>query len=288
MIIRSYCSLSEKVINEVLILEKIGKEQDKLKGSVFLDTSSNFNQHIHSVFLLYEDRELISILSMFIPTQQEAEISAYTLPDYRRNGYFKALLAKAVEELRKFNIHDLLLVCEKQSISGQEVMVALNAEYEHTEYSLRLNKHRYAARDAYRLSLIRPRFQDLDKVIYTSMQTFDDSYEDSKSLVENCFESETREQYLAVLNDEIIGLGSVNRESDEASIFGFGIVPEYRGKGYGKELLHLMIDRLYQMGKTEIMLDVSSENVRALELYKKSGFQTEAVYVYYRKKVSEV
>jgi ribosomal protein S18 acetylase RimI-like enzyme len=284
MIIRSYSSLSEKVLNEILTLEKVGKEQDKLKGSVFLDTSSNFDQQIHSVFLLYEDRQLISILSMLIPTQQEAEISAYTLPDYRRNGYFKALLAKAIEELRRFNIRKFLLVCERQSISGQEVMVALKAEYEHAEYSLRLNKTKYAAKNAYRLSLIRPRFEDLDKVIDASMKTFADSYDEAKSLVENCFESESREQYLAVLNNEIIGLGSVNRQSDAASIFGFGIVPEYRGKGYGEELLHLMIDHLWRMGITDIMLDVSSENIQALKLYKKSGFQTEGVYEYYRKK----
>ena len=288
MIIKSYISLSVKAINEVLNLEKVCKKYDKLKGSVFLDTSLNFNHHINSVFLLYENRELISILSMFIPTQQEAEISAFTLPEYRRNGYFKALLSKAVEELRKFDIQYILFVSERQSVSGKEVMTTLNAEYEHTEYSMRFNKARYEYRDTYRLALLTPHFKDLDKIIDTSMKTFDDSYEDSKGLIENCLQSETREQYLAVLNDEIIGLGSINQERDEASIFGFGIVPEYRSKGYGKELLHLIIDRLWQTGKTEIMLDVNSENEHALELYKKSGFQIEVAFEYYRKKVSEV
>ena len=288
MIIKSYISLSEKAIKEVLNLEKICNEYDKLKGSVFLDTSLNFNHHINSVFLLYENRELISMLSMFIPTQQEAEISAFTLPKYRCNGYFKALLSKAVEELRKFDIQDILFVCERQSISGKGVTTTLNAEYEHTEYSMRFNKARDEYGDTYRLSLLTPHFKDFDKIIDTSMRTFDDSYEDSKGLIENCLQSETREQYLAVLNDEIIGLGSINQERDEASIFGFGIVPEYRGKGYGKELLHLIIDRLLQMGKTEIMLDVNSENVHALELYKKTGFQIEVAFEYFRKKVSEI
>lgn len=288
MIIKAYSSLSEKAIKEVLNLEKVCAEYDKLKGSVYLDTSLNFNHCINSVFLLYENRELISILSMFIPTQQEAEISAFTLPKYRRNGYFKALLSKAVEELRKFDIQDILFVCERQSISGKEVTTTLNAEYEHTEYSMRFNKARYLDRGAYRLLLLGPHFKDLDKIIDTSMKTFDDSYEDSKSRIENFFKSETREQYLAVLNDEIIGLGSINLERDEALIYGFGIVPEYRGKGYGKELLHLLIDRLWQTGKTEIILDVNSENVHALELYKKSGFHIEVAFEYYRKKVSEV
>lgn len=288
MIIKAYNRLSEKSIKEVLNLEKVCAEYDKLKGSVYLDTSLNFNHCINSVFLLYENRELISMLSMFIPTQQEAEISAFTLPKYRCNGYFKALLSKAVEELRKFDIQDILFVCERQSISGKGVTTAFNANYEYTEYSMRFNKDRYVDRGAYRLLLLGPHFKEIDKIIDTSMKTFNDSYEDSKSRIENFFESETREQYLAGLNDEIIGLGSINQERDEASICGFGIVPEFRGKGYGKELLHLLIDRLWQTGKTEIMLDVNSENAHALELYKKSGFHIEVAFEYYRKEVSEV
>jgi len=287
MIIKSYISLSEKAINEVLNLEEVCQDYDKLRGSVFLDTSLNFDHRIKSIFLLYENRELISMLSMFIPTQQEAEISAYTLPKHRRNGYFKALLAKAIEELGKFDISEILFVCEKVSISGKQVMRALNAEYEHTEYAMRFNKTRYVYKDDYRLLLLKPSLKDLDKIIQTSMKIFDDCYEDAKGLIENSLQSETREQYLAVLNDEIIGLGSVNPERDEALIFGLGIVPEYRGKGFGKELLHLIIERLWQMGKTQIMIDVNSENAQALELYKKSGFKIEVAFEYYRKKVSK-
>ncbi|ODA39879.1 GNAT family N-acetyltransferase [Desulfosporosinus sp. BG] len=288
MIIKSYSKLNKKTINEVLNLEKICQEHDMLKGSVFLDTSLNFDQSIKSTFLLYENRELISILSMFIPTQEEAEISAFTLPEYRRNGYFKALLEKAVEELRKFDIQNILFVCEKQSISGKGVLTTLNAEYDHTEYSMRFNKTRYEYKDMFRLSLIPTHFKDLNQLIDISMKIFNDGYEDSKSIIENCLQSETRELYLAVLNDEIVGMSSINQERDEALIFGLGIVPEYRGKGYGKELLHLIIDRLWQTGKTELMLDVNSDNAHALELYKKSGFQIEVAFEYYRKKVSEI
>lgn len=288
MIIKSYSRLNTRLINEVLKLEKVCQEYDKLKGSMFLDASLNFDSGIKSIFLLYENRELISMLSMFIPTQLEAEISAFTLPNYRHNGYCKALIHKAVEELRKFDIQAILFVCEKQSISGKGLMTTLNAEYEHTEYSMSLNKSRYEPRDTYRLSLLTPHFKDLDEIVATSIKTFEDNDKDTKKFVENCLQSETRKQFLAALNDEIIGLGSINQERNAATIFGLGIVPEYRGKGYGKELLHLIIDRLWKTGKTEIMLDVNSENVPALELYKKAGFQIEVAFEYYRKKVSEV
>ena len=288
MTIKAYVKLSDNTVNEVLNLEDVCKRHDNLKGSMFLDTALNFNQHIKSIFLLYENSELISMLSMFIPTQQEAEISAFTSPEYRHEGHFKALLSKAVTELKKYEIPSILFVCESRSSSGKQVITNLNTEYDHTEYYMRLKKNSYETRGRYCLALLKPDAKDLNKLINTSMRTFDDSYEDSKILIENCFGLENREQYLAVLNDQIIGLGSVNLEGDEGSIFGFGIVPEYRGKGYGTELLHLIIDSLWQRGKTEITLEVNSENEHALELYQKLGFKIEVAYEYHRKKVEEL
>ena len=289
MFIKGYVSLGEKVLNEVLNLERICNDYDNLLGSMFLDPSLNFNHCINSVFLLYENRELISMLSMFIPTQQEAEITGYTLPKYRGNGYFKALLAKAVEELKKFDVPEILFVCETQSNSGKKVIAALKAEYEHTEYSMRLDQggdNRTGSAHTYHLSLLRPEPEDFGKVIETSIRTFAEPYEEAKSRIENCFESETREQYLAVLDNIPIGLGSTNQDDEVGTIFGYGIVPEYRGKGYGEELLRLIVDRLWQKGKTEIVLDVNSENAQALALYKKFGFKLEVAYEYYRLKIA--
>ncbi|WP_073029922.1 GNAT family N-acetyltransferase [Desulfosporosinus lacus] len=284
MTIRAYVSLRQKAIAEVLDLEGICIDHDSLRGSVFLDSSLNINQQIKSFFLLYKNGKLISMLSMFIPTKNEAEITAYTLPKFRGKGYFKSLLGKAVEELRAFDIPELLFVCESPSISGKRVIDALNADYDHTEYFMRFDRASYTRLNRYRLILLKAVQEDLEKAIAANMKVFDDSREESKSLIENCFLSDTREQYLAVLDDEIIGIASVNLEEEDVTIFGFGIVPEYRSKGYGKELLHLIVDDLLQRGRSDITIDVNNENANAIELYQKTGFHIEATYEYYRKK----
>lgn len=288
MIIKTYHNLSETVINEMLNLEDGCLDYDNLKGSLFIDPTLNFDQTIKSYFLLYDKRKLISMLSMFIPTKQEAEISAYTLPKFRRNGYFKILLSKAVEELRIFGIQDILFVCEEPSISAKKVLAALKAEYEHTEYFMRFSRNKYVTRDTYRLVCLKAERKDLEMTILTCMKVFADSYEDAKELLVKCFESQVREQYIAVLDDKIIGIGSVNLESEDVSIFGLGLIPEYRGMGYGKELLHLVVDNLLQKGREKIIIEVHSENAKALGLYQKSGFHIEVAYEYYRKKVSEI
>lgn len=275
-------------MKEVLELEKDCNEYDQLKGSVFLDTSLNFNQSIHSVFLLYEHQMLISMLSMFIPSHVEVEISAMTRPECRQKGYFKALLSQAIAELRIHNIPEILFVCERPSISGKQVLDVLKAGLEHTEYYMGLVRVDQAHVERNRLSLFKPKLRDLETIVELSIKIFEDDYEDSKSLIENCLNSETREQFLASLDDKVIGLVSVNHlDVEEASIFGLGILPEFRGKGYGKELLSLILENLWSQGKAQITLEVDSTNDRALRLYQTMGFRIELAYDYYRKKVAD-
>ena len=150
------------------------------------------------------------------------------------------------------------------------------------------NQEGYISNNTYRISIIRPNLRSLEKVIDISMRTFDEDFEEANNRINDCLESEFREQYLAVLNDEVIGLCSINQEEEEISIFGLGIVPEYRGYGYGKELLHMIVDSLIERGKSKITLMVTCENTSAIRLYKQFGFQITATIEYYRKKVDDL
>lgn len=287
MKIKAFKHLDDNAFNEVINLEKICKKYDSLNANVFLDTSQNYYHNINSVFFLYDGDELISVLSMLIPTPEEAEISAFTLPEYRRKGYFGKLLSKAVQELINFHIPNILFVCESQSVSGKIVIDKLNAQYLFTEFLMRFNQEQHTTEDIYRISLIKLDLKSFEKTIDISMRTFDESYEEANSRINDCLESEFREQYIAVLNDEIIGLCSINQEDDEVSIFGLGIVPEYRGNGYGRELLNIIVDSLIERGRPKITLMVTDENSSAIGLYKQLGFEIAATIEYYRKKVGD-
>lgn len=288
MIIKKYHSLNEPVMSRVLELETICNDYDQLKGSVFLDTSLNFNQAIPGIFLLYERQTLISMLSMFMPSHLEVEISAMTRPEYRQNGYFTALLEQAVEELRSHNIPGVLFVCERPSDSGNDVLNHLKARYEHTEYYMSLARGGQLNPGKQRLSLAKATLQDLEILVQLSREIFEDNYDDTKSLIQNRLNSKTREQYLVTVDDKPMGIASVNHLTvEEASIFGLGILQEYRGNGYGEELLELILENLWNQGKLQVTLEVDSKNDRAFRLYQKMGFRIELAYDFYRKQVAE-
>ncbi|GEM_PF-454894 len=58
-------------------------------------------------------------------------------------------------------------------------------------------------------------------------------------------------------------------------IMDFAVLPEWRGKGAGRELLKAAEDHCRELGLPYLGLAVSSHNVRALHLYEQSGFAEE-------------
>ena len=68
-----------------------------------------------------------------------------------------------------------------------------------------------------------------------------------------------------------IGTVCFCEEAHSGNIFGLGILPEYRGLGYGKDLLNALLARIPTDKK--IYLQVSSRNAAAFQLYQKSGFK---------------
>ncbi|WMJ87869.1 GNAT family N-acetyltransferase [Anaerocolumna sp. MB42-C2] len=286
--IKKYSVPNEEIIKEIKAVETICKEYDKLNGYIFLDTSINFNPEMKSLFLLYKDDKLVSLISVFTPTSEEAELSAYTLPEYRRKGYFKSLLSEVIQELKFYNISDIILVCEPQSKEGIEAIKGLKAELEFTEYFLRYKDSliETGIEQLPEIMLEKAKQKDLETIIHLSQEIFHDNYDDAKSLITKTFNSYNRVQYMAVLGSNIIGMVSVGIENDEVSIFGLGITPQYQGKGYGQIIMKLLLKKLKSSEKDNITIEVDSSNDRAFKLYKKLGFIVETSFDYYRKRIN--
>lgn len=58
---------------------------------------------------------------------------------------------------------------------------------------------------------------------------------------------------------------------------GMGVIKPYRGEGLGHTLLSFCLDLARRHGLEKVELEVFSDNIRAIELYKKNGFFTEGI-----------
>ncbi|MHC6179872.1 GNAT family N-acetyltransferase [Clostridium sp. JNZ X4-2] len=76
-------------------------------------------------------------------------------------------------------------------------------------------------------------------------------------------------------SNEYIGYGQFIIEKGIPVIVNFGIIKEYRGKGYSKCLLAYLLKLIYFNGFNKIVIKVRDSNYIALNLYKSIGFKVE-------------
>jgi len=273
--------LDKNQIKEIENLEETCKNYDKTKGGAFLSNEINFNKEINCFLLLYEEEILVSFLAMFIPTSQEAEISACTLPEYRRKGFFKRLLESAINELRKYDVREILFVNETSSNDGKFSLRIFNVKYGFSEYLLVYEKDKFN-KTQNKLKLYEIINQDVDEIAKLHTDIFNKTLEEGKAIINRAIESKDRISYMAKIDNEIVGICSISLEGSNAFICGLGISTKYRGLGYGKEILSKGIEKALTLDIKDIYLEVDSKNHIAYNLYINNGFIIKTQLDYYR------
>jgi len=102
------------------------------------------------------------------------------------------------------------------------------------------------------------------------------SIEDTVNFYQFCHVNGYPQLLLVDADDEVVGwCDIVPREEYPANIgfIGVGMLPEYRGRGIGGELMTECMKMAKEAGFTEIRLDCRKSNKRAIKLYKKLGFR---------------
>ncbi|HZG67133.1 MAG TPA: GNAT family N-acetyltransferase [Herpetosiphonaceae bacterium] len=218
-----------------------------------------------------------------IQTWDEPEVLIVVHPGYRRHGIGRALLAVVGEDYRRHGASQLLLVTDERSTAGKAFIAAVGAEFRLAEYALVLDT---ATVDRSRprleaLALRAAAQEDEDLLIRLTAVAFGDPEDATRAFLPPLLRASNRRFWVITLADEPIGgIGIVWNESS-AGITTFGVVPEHRGRGYGRQILLEVIDILLAEGYQEITIDVATENRNALGLYRACGFQETTTFGYY-------
>lgn len=272
-------SLSAVQVEEITQLETAAYKKYRLQNNVFLSNDINFDRRIPCFFLGYVGERLVSFLTLFIPTRQEAEITAFTHPDYCNKGCFTLLLDEAREVLGRVSICEVLFAVEPRSKSGMSVLKRLGCyDPERSEYRMTVTSLDKAP-DCSGIKIFdvdhsnKELFRTAVSVVFPNERDMDNFY---SSIVD----SDLRHGYI-IYTDRPIGIFNLNMEHGAAMLYGVGIAEAYRGKGYGSKLMgHAMREGLRLADR--ITLDVDSDNPVAYNLYLKCGFKTNFQVDYYR------
>ena len=282
------CAQNDQVTLKLELDYKLSDAKNRTADTVISDINE---------FMYFNGEELIGYIGIcsFGGITQPLEITGMVHPKYRRQGIFSKLMELVIEECRRRDAEGILALCDKKSISGQGFLKKISAVYKFSEFEMYLNHKSYEKVEKQRPSGITFRKAvnaDATEITRQNMIYFGDDLEEENEDSEDIsiFLPEEEEKrgmtiYIAEKEEKVIGKVNLQMsDSGTGGIYGLGVLPEFRGKGFGREILTFGVEKLKDANATEVMLQVAAENGTALNLYKSCGFQETSVMDYFELK----
>jgi ribosomal protein S18 acetylase RimI-like enzyme len=235
-------------------------------------------------FFYTVDDIAVGYLALYGFGDTEVEISAMIAPNFRRQGIFKKLLVAAQEETRRRLIPDMLFICEQTSKSGAACANAIGAAYSFSEYKMDLQQQHtidpLALPNGIQLRPAQP--EDIPLLTKMDELCFGVKNQGTEERLAQELTNSNRKMLAVTLNGQVVGKIYSLFTNTETYVSAFCILPEHRGKGYGRAVLSQVVAELVAENRPNITLEVESRNDRALLLYKQCGFKTITAFDYYR------
>jgi ribosomal protein S18 acetylase RimI-like enzyme len=230
-------------------------------------------------FHFYDDEKLTGFLTFPFNGVPEPEAFVIVDPQHRRKGIGRSLLDAAKESCKRRGIQQFLLVSEDKSISGKAFAEAIG-KYRYTEYRMRLEGKPSKPTEV-AISLRQADEGDVNSLTRLLAGSFQDPIETHFERLKRDIGSPTHRFYIASLAGEQIGCIGVVAENRRAYMIAFGVLAEYRGHGYGRQILTQTVNGLVSENWEDILIEVEANNRPALSLYKSCGLTETTSYNYY-------
>lgn len=245
---------SETQISDLLHLQEACRKHDHISLTFPMEEKCVF-------FLLYEEDSLLSALCTFFNESGDYECCAYTLPPNRQCGYFMMLLE---ELLKETGDNDLIFPAEETCEDTVLTLNAIGAGLWYQEHLMELSSS-----DFLKTGLAK-----------------NNRFSESLTLSMTCGNKEEPSLCTFLIKGSPVGFCYLDFRGQSASYFyGFEITENLRNQGLGSACLSLLLETCFLRPGSEklekIFLQVSGQNVPAMALYKKAGFQITESLSYY-------
>ncbi|WP_422487256.1 GNAT family N-acetyltransferase [Gudongella sp. DL1XJH-153] len=275
------------------MLEDICKKHDDVRLKLELDyklakkdAPDKSPEENKDEFTCWDGDKLVGYLGIDDFGGRTIEVNGMVHPEYRRRGIFKELYSLVKKEWEKRSSDSMLLLTDSKSSAGKSFIKTTDSLYDHTEYEMILSDSLFEkAKGASKGLMLREACNDdaLEIARQNSIY-FGEELSDQKLLNIEVEKKRGFHVYMALLEGIIVGKVHLHLINGEGGIFGLGIIPEYRGKGLGRELLLLSVEKLKEFHANHIYLQVDAENDTALGLYQSCGFKENYSMEYYKLK----
>jgi ribosomal protein S18 acetylase RimI-like enzyme len=219
----------------------------------------------------------------WLPDDPEPEACLMVHPTHRRRGIGRALLVAARSECRRRGLPGFMLVCDEAARSGRAFVKAVGGSYRSAEYRMELDRGAIdRSRPHQDIALRLAGVDDAASLVRMLSASFGSPEESVREQVDRWLNEPRRRYYLATLSGEPVGmLQTGSWEEGTAGITALNVLPDYRGRGIGRQMLLDAVDALVADGWKRILIEVATDNEGALGLYQFCGFRVTTKYGFY-------
>ncbi len=267
-------------------LQKLCLEMDKTTLKLELDYKLNRaekeNESLDSINeFMYDENKIIGYVGIGHYGGDAIEVNGMVHPEYRGRGVFKRLFSLVKDEWGRRTLQKMLLLSDHNSISGLGFIKHTGADYDSSEYEMYLRSNVKQDASLNNVVLRKATNNDAEEVTRQNSNYFGIEYKEEDILMPEEEEKRGLVIYIAEVDNRTVGKVHLEMSGAVAGIYGLGVLPEYRGKGYGRETLMRAIEKLKENNAENIMLQVAVKNKNALNLYISCGFEETSTMDYY-------
>jgi ribosomal protein S18 acetylase RimI-like enzyme len=279
--------LDAEDLAQVRKLARLCEERDRIDLRLSVDVLAAGAADPPHSFLSYRDGALVGFLTMYGLGDDEAEASGATHPDARRQGVFRTLVHVAREACRKAGTPALILYADDRSQAARAVAAALGAERTFSEAKLRLADAGAVPEPRGNFAFRQATEDDAAAIalLLASDMAEGTDPQQLKQVIARNMRNPNYRYYVGELAGDAVGTLNVQELGGDLYIYGFVVRPEYRGQGYGRDILTHTLRGLANQRPQPVYLEVEPDNTPALNLYRSLGIETLAMYDSYRMEV---
>ncbi|MFZ0575975.1 MAG: GNAT family N-acetyltransferase [Psychrobacillus psychrotolerans] len=268
--------LTTKQLEDIEALQKECELHDKLQLKLNWDMLKTRTDN-HYDFFLYDNDVLIAFLGLY-PFGTTVEVCGMVKPTDRRKHHFSNLFEEAMAVAKIQGFHKILLNAPAGSDEAKAFLKHYKAVYSFSEHQMKWEPRELEEVSGF--TLRKAEQKDLPLRVQLNIESF--GLDDKSSLeIENRVDLEMDNSvYIIDTHEQSVGKIRVKVEDEEAWIYGFSILPHFRGKGIGRKVLQSIVKKYASQGNS-LHLEVETENMHALSLYESIGFQIVHAQDYY-------
>lgn len=280
-IVHTHCINEQTLQTLIDLTEKCKQVDGNVIGIYEPLLAQNRPQSIN--LLAYHQGALIGFLSVFFFYEHAAEVIIIIDPNFRLKGIAKQLLEKAQPTLSQYPLKQLIFPSPHKLNSTW--FEKKNFHYRNTEYEMQVDLTAHTAEPSGLLHLSLASEADISILSAIDKACFLLHHPDMIKRFQSLLNQNNYALYIAYKDGVPVGKVHMHFAFPKVRLSDIAIIPRLQGQGLGYQLLQQCIHQLQAKQFKIALLNVETDNQRALNLYQRAGFYIINAQDYWEKEI---